>query len=103
MASKDRELTPDETKVREFLSELGDELKKRNILPAQFARLMGVSRQMMAKWMSYRSIMSLDKYFKALRILGIDENNKAEKTEIGGTLNLVLTIDDKTTTKQKEI
>lgn len=64
-----------DNKVDIFIDWLQNELKEQRISIAEFARKMGVVRNLVYKWINRESTMGLDKYFKALEVLGVKEED----------------------------
>jgi len=71
----------DNEKVTRFARFLALELEKRHISIPQFAKKMGVAKRTPYKWLSGEWNMGLDKYYKALDILGITEQYIQEVTK----------------------
>lgn len=60
-------------KVEKFLQRLEAELDKKGMSIPQFAKLMGVPKMTVYKWVRRESVMSLEKYYRALQVLGLEE------------------------------
>lgn len=61
------------TRIKKFLTDLEKRLAQKNMSIAQFSEKMGVSRKIVYLWLTGDVIMSLDKYFLALKILDMEE------------------------------
>ena len=70
-----------EQKVKDFTTFLGEELKRQEITIPEFAKRMGVTKQIVYKWLDGTYIMTLKNYYKALEVLGIDESYVKTKGE----------------------
>lgn len=62
-------------KVDLFIEFLKNELDEQRISVAEFARRMGIVRALVYKWINHESIMGLDKYYKALEVLNVTEED----------------------------
>lgn len=60
-------------KVEAFLQYLEKQLDEQNLSVPQFAEMMKVPRVTVYTWLNRKSIMSLEKYYRALEVLGIEE------------------------------
>lgn len=60
-------------KVEAFLLYLEKQLDEKNLSVPQFAKMLGVPRVTVYTWLNRKSVMSLEKYYRALEVLGIDE------------------------------
>ena len=60
-------------RVQKFLGYLEEQLEDQSISITKFAKDMGVSRHTVYTWLWGDAVMSLEKYFKALDVLGIEE------------------------------
>lgn len=64
-----------EEKINMFIAFLKNELYEQRISVADFAKKMNVQRNGVYKWLKKENIMGLDKYFKALEVLGVTEQD----------------------------
>lgn len=64
-----------EKKIDLFLEFLRNELFEQRITVAEFAKRMGATRNGVHKWLKRENIMGLDKYFKALEVLNVTEED----------------------------
>lgn len=62
-----------EQKVKKFLEYLEGQLENKNITAPQFARMIGVPKSTVYSWLNGVSVMSLEKYYRALEALEIEE------------------------------
>ena len=62
-------------KVDLFIEFLKNELDEQRISVAEFARRMGIVRALVYKWINRESVMGLDKYYKALEVLNVTEED----------------------------
>lgn len=69
-------------KIQKFLTTLQDQLYHQKISKEQFAEKMGVTLQTVYNWLTGKSKMSLESYYKALEILGAEDNLKTKKLDI---------------------
>jgi len=60
-------------KVEKFLDYLEEQLELRNITVPRFAKMMGLPKSTVYSWLNRVSVMSLEKYYRALQVLGIKE------------------------------
>ena len=60
-------------KVELFLKTLKSELEKQGISIPKFASQMNVKKVTVYAWLKKENVMSLEKYYKALEILGLQE------------------------------
>jgi predicted transcriptional regulator len=60
--------------VEKFLLLLEETLDEKNLSVPQFAELMGVPKMTVYKWVRRESVMSLEKYYRALKVLGLESN-----------------------------
>lgn len=61
-------------KVEKFLVFLEAELDRRNMSVPELADLIGVPHSTVYTWVNRVAIMGLDKYYKLLEVLGLEEN-----------------------------
>lgn len=61
-------------RVEQFLLKLEAELEKKGMSVPQFAEKLGVPRMTVYKWVNRESVMSLEKYYRALKVLGLEDN-----------------------------
>ncbi len=59
-------------KITEFLESLENKLIEKNFTVPEFAKRMGVSKVIVYKWLQKEKIMSLENYYKALEVLGLE-------------------------------
>jgi len=64
-----------EEKINMFIAFLKNELYEQRISVADFAKKMNVQRNGVYKWLKKENIMGLDKYFRALEVLGVTEQD----------------------------
>lgn len=62
-----------ERKVERFLDCLEEQLHKRGISVVEFAKMLGVPKSTVYGWLNRVSVMSLEKYYRALEALDIEE------------------------------
>lgn len=60
-------------KVDAFIDILESELDKRHMSIPEFAKQMGVPKMTVYRWVKRLSIMSLEKYYRALKVLGMED------------------------------
>jgi len=80
---------PEKQKIEEFLKYLNERLKEDRWTDQLFCEKLGVTVMTLSRWQKGESTMPLDKYFKALEILEIQENlstieKKIRKVKING-------------------
>lgn len=60
-------------KVDKFLDYLEEQLDNKNISVPKFAKMLEVPKSTVYAWLNRSSIMSLEKYYRALQALEIEE------------------------------
>jgi len=66
--------TTSQEKVEAFLVYLEEQLNLQNLSAPGFAKKMAVPKMTVYKWLRRESVMSLEKYYRALQVLGISES-----------------------------
>lgn len=62
-----------EEKVEKFLVYLEKQLDEKNMSVPELAQKMEVPRSTVYSWLNRSAVMSLEKYYRALKALGIEE------------------------------
>lgn len=73
-------MTGDE-KVEKFLQYIEKQLDEKNMTVTEFAEKMGVPRSTVYSWLNGSAVMSLEKYYRALQALGIEEKLFTEENQ----------------------
>lgn len=73
----------EEQKIEAFLTHLEDLLQEKGWTIPYFAKQMKVSKVTVYRWLDGNAIMSLKHYYRALEVLGLEENLTVKENNNG--------------------